>query len=104
MTLETDVSAATGTAASSESDGAGLDREAVESFLRDLWCRVLRIAEAPDDARFFDLGGSSLQAVRMLVAVATEYGAEVDLDRFFSDPTLDVLADLVVERSSAPAP
>lgn len=57
------------------------------------------------DASFFDLGGDSLVAVQVVLALRAELGCELSLREFVSNPTIRQLAALLAERDKpAPAP
>jgi hypothetical protein len=55
------------------------------------------------DDNFFDLGGHSLAATRVLAQVQQLWQLDVPLKDFFKRPTLASLAELVEQRSLAPA-
>ncbi len=83
-------------------------RSALEAELAELCAAVLKLAPgAPvgihDD--FFDLGGTSLLATRLIFEVRERYGAQVPLRRLFSQPTIAGLAQAVeggVEEEADP--
>ncbi|MEV0224409.1 MupA/Atu3671 family FMN-dependent luciferase-like monooxygenase [Streptomyces sp. NPDC050704] len=60
--------------------------------LRSLWAAVLGTDDLPDSADFFDLGGSSISAIRLHNRVRDALGVEFSLADFFAEPTLDALA------------
>ncbi len=60
--------------------------------LSAVWQACLdRVPHGPD-SDFFDLGGNSLGALRMLTKVEAELGARIAIAAFFDDPTLGGLA------------
>jgi acyl carrier protein len=61
----------------------------------DIFCRVLETQEIGADSDFFDLGGDSLLATRVLSAVARVYGLELTFDDFLLAPTPAGLAELI---------
>ena len=63
-----------------------------EQALADIWTRVLKGARLSPDSRFFQLGGSSLDAMEMQSQVEQAFGVPVSLDDIFDDPTLADLA------------
>jgi amino acid adenylation domain-containing protein len=68
---------------------------ALETELAGLWEEVLgRRPERRGDL-FFELGGDSLKAVRLLARVGERYGLETPLPAFFQEPTVAHLAALV---------
>lgn len=70
----------------------------IAGSLATLWAEVLELAAdvAPaDDDNFFDAGGNSLAAMRLLSRVRQSCGASVAVADFFARPTLASLARLV---------
>ncbi|MFH7339669.1 amino acid adenylation domain-containing protein [Streptomyces sp. KHY 26] len=80
---------------------AGQDarRPEVARFL----CQVLERDELGDDDNFFDVGGNSTRAVRLVGLLRRELGVEVGLRDFLRSPTLAGLLRTIA-RSSGPAP
>ncbi|MEN3608979.1 non-ribosomal peptide synthetase [Plantactinospora sp. ZYX-F-223] len=58
------------------------------------------VAAGPDDD-FFELGGDSIQAIRLLSRVREEFGAEIPLSDFLREPTLAWLAGTVETAATA---
>lgn len=59
--------------------------------LRALWSSVLGTDDLSDTADFFDLGGSSIAAIRLHNRVRDALGVEFSLADFFAEPTLGAL-------------
>ncbi|HEX3128840.1 MAG TPA: non-ribosomal peptide synthase/polyketide synthase [Thermoanaerobaculia bacterium] len=77
-------------------------RTPTEEVLAAIWAEVLGISEVGIDEDFFDLGGHSLIATRLVSRVSTELGVDLALRAVFENPTVAGLASLVdEERSSA---
>ncbi|MEY9996790.1 iturin family lipopeptide synthetase A [Streptomyces sp. V4I8] len=74
---------------SSEEPAAGL-RTDVERRVRQLWAAEFGIDAdgIADDASFFDLGGHSITAMRLVNRVREEFGAEYPMLSFYQAPTL----------------
>lgn len=53
--------------------------------------RVLGIAEVGPESDFFELGGDSLLATRVLSAIARDFGTELSWDDFIENPSADGL-------------
>jgi acyl carrier protein len=49
--------------------------------------RVLETTEVTADSDFFDLGGDSLLATRVLSAIARDFGTELMYEDFVDEPT-----------------
>jgi len=70
-------------------------RNALEHALVRIWRELLEIPQVGIRDHFFDLGGDSLLAVRMLNAVSRAYGVDVELATFFTDATIEGLAEVL---------
>ncbi|MCR0991373.1 acyl carrier protein [Streptomyces albidoflavus] len=66
-----------------------------EDRLRRVWARLLRHEEIGPDAEFFESGGSSLLASRLLMRVRREFGVELTLEEVYEHRTLRQMAALV---------
>ncbi|AFM19317.1 phosphopantetheine-containing protein [Mycolicibacterium chubuense NBB4] len=56
--------------------------------------RVLDTTEVDEHSDFFELGGDSLLATRVLSAIARQFEIELDYDDFADNPTPSALSDL----------
>ncbi|MFJ4714077.1 MupA/Atu3671 family FMN-dependent luciferase-like monooxygenase [Streptomyces sp. NPDC088785] len=65
---------------------------AAHDGVRAVWRSVLGVGDVADDADFFDLGGNSITAIRLVNRVREELGAEIALADFFADPTPRAMA------------
>ena len=75
-----------------------LDRE-----IASLWEETLQLPRISMDDRFFDVGGHSLLAVRIMATLHDRYGVDVPLTRFFQDPTVSGMAALIeAQRGGQP--
>lgn len=83
------------------------DDEAVERerSLRTLWAAVLRISEdaVTRDADFYELGGDSLGAARILTGVRKQFGVGITLDRLHEVQTVRAMAARIAAMRSEPA-
>jgi amino acid adenylation domain-containing protein len=64
----------------------------LEAALAKLWRDTLNRAQVGLDENFFDLGGDSLEAVRLLVAIHRRFGVELPPQVLFQAPTVAQLA------------
>jgi acyl carrier protein len=76
-------------------------RNALERALVRIWRDLLEIPQVGIRDHFFDLGGDSLLAVRMLNAVSRAYGVDVELATFFTDATIERLAEVLRTTSES---
>ncbi|MEZ0111017.1 mycobactin peptide synthetase MbtE [Catenulispora sp. EB89] len=66
-------------------------------IVRDLWCRALDVPRAAPDDDFFDAGGHSLTAMRLVAAIRERLGREVAVEEVFDARTPAGLAAVVAE-------
>lgn len=57
-------------------------------LLSELWRSALGISKVGATDNFFDLGGDSLTAVRVLCGIRERFGVEVPLHRLYASPTI----------------
>ncbi|WP_143021615.1 non-ribosomal peptide synthetase, partial [Paenibacillus sp. OK060] len=63
-----------------------------EQTLAHIWSEILGVEGISATASFFDLGGHSLKAIRMVSAIRKELGVAVSLQELFQKPILEELA------------
>lgn len=91
-------SAATGSTTTASAGPSGLSP--VEGLLAELWREVLEVDAVDRDDSFFDLGGDSLQAMRV-AARARERGLHFGAEDLFEHEILHELAAALDERGDA---
>jgi acyl carrier protein len=64
-------------------------------YLTELWQSQLARSNLRVLDDFFDLGGSSMQAIEMLMTVSSRFGKEIDYAEFFKNPCIRKLAELL---------
>ncbi|MCB1057469.1 MAG: amino acid adenylation domain-containing protein [Acidobacteria bacterium] len=67
-------------------------RTELEEEVATLWADLLERPEVPVETSFFDLGGNSLSATRLLARVRDRWQVEPSLAEFFNTPTVAHLA------------
>jgi len=72
--------------------------------LRLIWEAVLGLEELGDDEDFFDLGGTSLQALEVFTQMREHVGVDLPLSALIEAPTLAELAAVVEDPSRLTAP
>jgi amino acid adenylation domain-containing protein len=75
-------------------------REGLELDLAGIWQDLLGIEPIGRRDGYFELGGDSLIAIRLLSRVRQEMGADVSLEAFLADPTLSGLAAAAGRRNT----
>jgi thioesterase domain-containing protein/acyl carrier protein len=81
-------------------------RTPLEELLKDVWCEVLRVDEVGMRDNFFERGGHSLMAVRLISTIETRIGVRLPLSALFQAPTFAALASMLArshdQRHGAP--
>jgi acyl carrier protein len=70
-------------------------RSLTEQSLAAIWKEVLEVPEVGVDDNFFDLGGHSILAIRVLARIKAEFDVELSQAAFFQSPTIAELAALL---------
>lgn len=70
---------------------------AMETKVRDVWENVLRIRNIGPDEDFFDLGGNSLLAVRLMVEVERSFGVRLPMAVLFNNGTIRLMARMLAD-------
>ncbi|HSR68613.1 MAG TPA: amino acid adenylation domain-containing protein [Acidobacteriota bacterium] len=72
----------------------GLEPEGqLQSALADLWKEVLGLTKVGRNDNFFAVGGNSLKCIQVLSRVDAAFGVQLSVRDFFSNPTIEGLAD-----------
>jgi thioesterase domain-containing protein/acyl carrier protein len=78
-------------------DGAPVTGRSVVSTIQQIWIEQLGVPDIGLDEDFFDAGGHSLIAIRMLSRVHKELGVRLQLATMFEAPTISALAAEVLK-------
>lgn len=81
-------------------NGTGADEQAaadvlaspIQKALAALWCKLLDLGSVAPSDDFFALGGSSLQAAALVVAMERQFQQSVSIKALYENPTLAALA------------
>jgi len=68
-------------------------RTAAERRLAEIWCEVLGVKQVGVHQNFFELGGDSLMAIRLLSRMGKSFQIELPLSILFERPTIAGLAE-----------
>jgi thioesterase domain-containing protein/acyl carrier protein len=77
-------------------------RDEVESILIEIWQKVLNIQSIGVQDNFFDIGGHSLLAVRLMTEIQKATGKLIPLATLFQGATVEHLADVLRGESLPP--
>ena len=86
-------------------EGAGREpRDPLEKSLCDVFADLLGLERIGIDDSFFDLGGHSLAATRVISRVRSVLGVELSMRHLFESPTVSLLAEQVrqLEKTNRP--
>jgi amino acid adenylation domain-containing protein len=78
-------------------------RTAAEEGLAKLFAEVLGQDRAGLHDSFFDIGGHSLSAARLVTKISESFRVEVELDELYETPTIAALAGMLAARGVPPA-
>lgn len=70
----------------------------VEKHLAQIWVKVLSIKQVGIHDNFFDLGGHSLSATRLVSQVIEHFQLEIPLKALFQSPTVAEMAAVITEH------
>ncbi|WP_396878943.1 amino acid adenylation domain-containing protein [Mycobacterium sp. SMC-2] len=77
---------------------------AVEEILAGIYAQVLGLNRVGTDDSFFDLGGDSVSAMRLVAAVSTALDADVEVHDLFELPTIAQLAPRIGSKGARRKP
>jgi len=77
-------------------------RSNLHKLLAAIWAESLKLESVWLNDNFFDLGGQSLPAFKILSLIRTTLGVQLRLRDFFVAPTLSEFADLMIAREIRP--
>lgn len=66
------------------------EREAIFDYLTDLWKTILA-KETDAKSNFFEMGGNSLTALKMIMKVQADLNVELAAETFFEEPCIENL-------------
>jgi predicted amino acid dehydrogenase len=85
-----------------ESDGSALNTR-METLLGRIWCEVMEIDRVGRHDNFFDLGGHSLMALRLIAKISRAVQKDLSVRFLFMNPTIELQAkELEHQRASLP--
>ncbi|TFW28927.1 non-ribosomal peptide synthetase [Massilia horti] len=79
-------------------------RGPVEAAIAALWAELLGVTQVGVTADFFQLGGDSMCAIKLLVALRARFSCDIQLKHVFQHPTVAAQAALVCAAQQGAAP
>jgi phthiocerol/phenolphthiocerol synthesis type-I polyketide synthase E len=80
-----------------------MSESAITGALIELWQEALGLDSVDADDDFFDLGGNSITAIRLIPLIAERLGVEPDVTDIFENPTPRSLADVLAGTAAKSA-
>ena len=77
-------------------------KNSLEKFLANLWAEVLGVTQVGIHDDFFQLGGDSLLASRVVARVNESFSLKSPLKILFETPTVDAIAQFVLAQEAKP--
>jgi thioesterase domain-containing protein/acyl carrier protein len=77
---------------------SSLPRDTVELMLQGLFQQALGLRTAPRDTSFFDLGGSSLQAIALIARINRAFALDLPIAALFEAGSVQGMAEVVRRR------
>ena len=77
---------------------ATASRSPLLQTIAEVWAEVLDVDEVPDGAGFFEMGGHSLLAIRVMARLRDRLGVDLALVELFTNPTIEAFAAVVAEQ------
>jgi acyl carrier protein len=71
--------------------------------VEEIWRDVLTVPSGQEDATFFELGGQSISAVRLVSRLEEELDVWIDVGDIFEDPNLATLIETVIAKTEEAA-
>ena len=78
--------------------------DAVAVQIAAMLARILAKPSVSPDDDFFELGGDSLTATELMVAIEVQYGVVIDPVEVFEQPKIRQFARMVADLSPTPRP
>jgi acyl carrier protein len=72
----------------------------VEQTLIEMWQKVLQISTVGTQDNFFDLGGNSLVAVRLIGEIRSIFNVDLPLITLFQSPTIIEISGQIMAKSA----
>jgi amino acid adenylation domain-containing protein len=82
-----------------------MPNSALQSRMAQIWQEVLQLPDPLSiTANFFDLGGHSILAMRLLARLRQEYGVALSIQSLFSAPTVEAFCSLIAQAEEQRLP
>ena len=81
-----------GQTGNSHDRGTGARSSGVTGRILEVWKTTLRASEIGVEENFFDLGGDSIKALKVVASLRKEFGVPLALQTLFEQPTISALA------------
>lgn len=79
-----------------------LSPKSIQSKLSKIWCVFFGKKNIPADVNFFDLGGDSLKALKLIDNIKKELKVQLSLTNFFDNPTIEGINNIISQGVGSP--
>jgi acyl carrier protein len=69
----------------------------IDRRIGEIWRQVLGRPDLADETTFFEAGGQSIAAVRIVAQIEDEFGLDVNMGDLFDDPDLTTFVSRVAK-------
>ncbi len=77
----------------------GKKMNTIRQEVKSVWCSILGIEDCTEEDNFFDLGGNSLQIIKLINVLEEKHGLDIEIENIFDDMTLGNLIDLGISSA-----
>jgi amino acid adenylation domain-containing protein len=78
------------------------DSSSIELFLIKLFEEILGIKDTAGHSDFFDLGGDSLSAAKLISKISRRFSVKIELIDIYANPTIKNLTDFILDAFNLP--
>ncbi len=76
----------------------------VVNELKALWSKILEIEDININANFFDLGGNSVIAIRLMQFISDSFNVDISINTLFENPTISSFSHFLVDHLTLERP
>ena len=89
----------TGSAVGKTDMPGDLDTTSLEQAVTEIWCDILDLPVTKPSEDFMASGGDSIQLLRLISRVQSEFGTELSLVEFLKEPTVESVVAAIAAQA-----
>ena len=70
-------------------------KSSMEAALSEIWCEILGVERIGRESDFFEQGGQSLMAARMVARIRSSLQVKLPISAIFKNPTISLISELI---------